>query len=161
MTQPRPSPSQHTTSPSIKQDRTLRWLTASTTRGNRVVQSLPDQPNAQDCLAPGHEPPLSPARAWLRVRLSGRLGLGGSRFASGDPIDALAIVFPRFELAARRSRRATPRKASGFRTIGSSSISEVTNPGVRVGFSLSRPDGFRCNVEIDNLPVQFATNSVF
>src|SRR5258708_15601964 len=49
---------------------------------------------------PRSRPPLSPARAWLRVRLSGRLGLGCSRLASGDPIAALAIVFLRFELEA-------------------------------------------------------------
>ncbi len=32
---------QHTTSPSIRQERTLRWFTASTTSGNRSDQSLP------------------------------------------------------------------------------------------------------------------------
>ncbi len=36
-----PRSSQHTTSPSIRQDRTLRWFTASTTSGKRPDQSLP------------------------------------------------------------------------------------------------------------------------
>ena len=37
-----PLSSQQTTSPSIRQERTFRWLTACTTSGNRgVVQSLP------------------------------------------------------------------------------------------------------------------------
>jgi hypothetical protein len=36
-----PRSSQQTTSPSIRQERTLRWFTASTTRGNRSDQSLP------------------------------------------------------------------------------------------------------------------------
>jgi hypothetical protein len=37
----KPSSSQHTTSPSIRQERTLRWFTASTTSGKRSAQSLP------------------------------------------------------------------------------------------------------------------------
>jgi hypothetical protein len=37
----KPRSSQQTTSPSIRTDRTLRWFTASTIRGNRSDQSLP------------------------------------------------------------------------------------------------------------------------
>jgi hypothetical protein len=37
----KPFSSQQTASPSIRQDRTLRWFTASTISGKRVVQSLP------------------------------------------------------------------------------------------------------------------------
>ena len=36
-----PCASQRTTSPSIRQDLTLRWFTASTTSGKRSDQSLP------------------------------------------------------------------------------------------------------------------------
>ena len=53
-----PRSSQHTTSPSIRHERTLRWLTASTISGKRLDQSLPrlsQQPDAHR-IAPGHEP---------------------------------------------------------------------------------------------------------
>jgi hypothetical protein len=54
----RSSCSQHTASPSIRQGRTLRWFTASTTSGKRIVQSFAaagDQPDA-DGVPASHEP---------------------------------------------------------------------------------------------------------
>jgi hypothetical protein len=45
------------TSPSIRQERTLRWFTASTTNGKRSLQSLPaagDQPDTHG-IPPGHQ----------------------------------------------------------------------------------------------------------
>ena len=42
-----PLSSQHTTSPSIRQERTVRWFTASTTSGKRADQSLPRRVNSR------------------------------------------------------------------------------------------------------------------
>ena len=52
-----PCSSQHTTSPSIRQERTLRWFTASTTRGalRPVVAPAGDQPDAHG-VAACHQP---------------------------------------------------------------------------------------------------------
>ena len=79
-----PRSSQHTTSPSTRQERTLRWFTAPTTRGialRPVVAPPGDQPDAHR-VAPGHEPehvvldlvnPVGAGRGACRLRMGDRV----------------------------------------------------------------------------------------
>jgi hypothetical protein len=90
-----PLSSQQTTSPSIRQERTFRWLTACTTSGNRgggpIVAPTGDQPDAHGA-TPSHEAvavvldlvnPSGPGR-----RLSAGEGRQGSIKAEREVDDA-------------------------------------------------------------------------
>ena len=91
-----PLSSQHTTSPSIRQDRTLRWFTASTTSGialRPVVAPAGDQPDAHG-VAPGHEPEAVVLDLVNPVGAGRRL-VGGGREAGFDearPVGGQALT---------------------------------------------------------------------
>jgi hypothetical protein len=89
-----PRSSQHTTSPSIRQDRTLRWFTASATSGLRpVVTPARDQPDAHRI--PARHEPVAVVLDLVNPAYAGRWLVGGGRKAGFDkarPVGGQALT---------------------------------------------------------------------